>query len=96
MPEAPKGPHQELAPDWVCEVLSPSTVQLDRMLKLPLYARSGVSHVWLVEPIAQTLEVFRLSGPHYLLLATHGGERLVRAEPFAAVELELAAVWGLR
>jgi Uma2 family endonuclease len=94
MPAAPTGAYQELAPDWVCEVLSPSTLQTDRMLKLPLYARSGVPHVWLVDPIAQTLEVFRASGAHYLLLATYGGASLVRAEPFDAIELELAAVWG--
>ncbi|MEY4544759.1 MAG: hypothetical protein RL685_954 [Pseudomonadota bacterium] len=94
MPAAPTGPYQELAPDWVCEVLSTSTLQTDRMLKLPLYARSGVPHVWLVDPSAQTLEVFRASGAHYLLLATYGGASLVRAEPFDAIELELAAVWG--
>lgn len=64
------------------------------MRKLPIYARAGLPHVWLVDPGAQTLEVFRASGPHYLLLATYGGASLVRAEPFEAVELELAAVWG--
>jgi Uma2 family endonuclease len=94
MPVAPTGPYQELAPDWVCEVLSPSTLRFDRVLKLPIYARARVAFVWLVDPMAQTLEVFRAAGSQYLLLATYGGPSLVRAEPFEAVELELAAVWG--
>jgi Uma2 family endonuclease len=83
-----------LAPDWVCEVLSLSTRVLDRAVKLPLYAREGVRHVWLVDPEARTLEVFRLEGEHYSLLATHAGPARVRAEPFDAIELELAFLWG--
>jgi len=94
MPEAPAGPYQELPPDWVCEVLSPSTLRTDRVLKLPRYVRAGVPFVWLVDPIAQTLEVFRASGAQYLLLGVHGGPSVVHAEPFEAVALELAAVWG--
>jgi Uma2 family endonuclease len=94
MPVAQTGPYLELPPDWVCEVLSPSTLRVDRVLKLPIYARAGVPFVWLVDPIAQTLEVYRASGAQYLLLATHGGPGLVRAEPFDAIELDLGAVWG--
>jgi Uma2 family endonuclease len=78
----------------VCETLSPSTLRVDRVLKRPLYAAAGVPFVWMVDPIAQTLEVFRSAGEQYLLLATRGGSSRVRAEPFEAVELELAAVWG--
>jgi Uma2 family endonuclease len=95
MPEQPKTPYYELAPDWVCEVLSPSTGRVDRVLKVPLYARARVSHAWLVNPAEQTLEVLRLDGESYRLVATHGGDERVRAEPFAAVELELAALWTL-
>lgn len=94
LPAAPTGPFQELAPDWVCEILSPSTLRVDRVLKLPIYARAGVPFVWFVDPVAQTLEVYRSAGAHYLLLATFGGASRVRAEPFEAIELELAAVWG--
>ncbi|KFE62960.1 Uma2 family endonuclease [Hyalangium minutum] len=85
-----------LAPDWVCEVLSPSTSALDRGLKLPLYARQGVRHVWLMDPEARTLEVFRLEGTRYVLLVTHTGLARVRAEPFEALELDLAYLWGER
>jgi Uma2 family endonuclease len=83
-----------VVPDWVCEVLSPSTKALDRKEKLPIYAREGVRHVWLVDPRARVLEVFRLEGADYSLLATYSGEVHVRAEPFDAVELDLAFVWG--
>jgi Uma2 family endonuclease len=59
---------------------------------LPIYARARVPYLWLVDPIAQTLEVFEQRGEHHALVATHGGEERVRAVPFAAVELELAAL----
>jgi Uma2 family endonuclease len=94
MPELPDAPYLTLAPDWACEVLSPRTQALDRTRKLPLYAREGVTHVWLIDPLAQTLEVYRLDGDTYRLVATHAGTATVRAEPFDAVELELAALWA--
>ena len=57
-----------VAPNWVCEILSPSTVQVDKIRKMPLYARHAVEHIWLVDPIARTMDVFRLeSGRWYLL-----------------------------
>src|SRR5689334_25190870 len=62
MPRVPRTPAFTLAPDWLCEVLSPSTARLDRAAKLPVYAREGVKHVWLVDPEARMLEVFRLEG----------------------------------
>lgn len=94
MPQPPRTAAFTLAPDWVCEVLSPSTTAWDRASKLPVYAREGVRHVWLVDPELRTLEVFRLDGAHYTLLVTHAGKSRVRAEPFEAFELELAYLWG--
>jgi Uma2 family endonuclease len=94
MPRVPRTAAFTLAPDWVCEVLSPSTMAWDRAAKLPVYAREGVRHVWLVDPEARTLEVFRLAGELYTLLVTHAGPARVRAEPFDAIELELALLWG--
>jgi Uma2 family endonuclease len=82
-----------VAPDWLCEVLSPSTVATDRGRKLPLYHREGVGHVWLVDPLARTLEVLRREAHHWGLVATYTGDALVRAEPFDAVELGLGALW---
>ncbi len=93
LPELPDEPYAELAPDWACEVLSKSTEAFDRSSKLPLYAREGVSHVWLVDPDVKTLEVFRLEGSNYLLVATYTADAKVRAEPFDAIELQLDLLW---
>lgn len=93
MPALPATAAFELGPDWVCEVLSPSTASIDRADKVPAYARERVGHVWLVDPILQTLEVLALDGAGYRLAGTWKGEARVRAEPFAEVELELAALW---
>ena len=82
-----------LAPDWVCEVLSPSTEALDRAEKLPIYAREGVSHAWLLDPERCTLEVFRLEGARWVLAAVFRGDGPVRAEPFEAIELALGPLW---
>ncbi|MEL6185983.1 MAG: Uma2 family endonuclease [Myxococcota bacterium] len=80
-------------PQWVCEVLSPSTMGKDRVRKLPKYGAAGVEHAWLIEPLAQTLEVFRLDGGTWSLVFTHEGPGAVRAEPFDAVEVDLGELW---
>ncbi|WP_224364645.1 Uma2 family endonuclease [Hyalangium versicolor] len=94
MPQPPRTAAFSLAPDWACEVLSPSTAVMDRAAKLPVYAREGVHHVWLVDPVLRTLEIFRLQDGRYTLLVTHTGKGRVRAAPFEAIELELAYLWG--
>ncbi|MBZ4412005.1 Uma2 family endonuclease [Myxococcus sp. MISCRS1] len=93
MPEIPDVPYFTLAPDWVCEVLSPSTAPLDRVKKKRIYAREGVGHVWLVDPKARTLEVFRRDGARWVELGTYSGDERVRAEPFEALELALGDLW---
>jgi Uma2 family endonuclease len=94
MPEMPRAAYATLASDWVCEVLSPSTTKVDRGAKLPVYARERVGHVWLVDPIEQYLEVLRLDGDSYRIIATHIEDAKVRAEPFDAIELDLAILWA--
>jgi Uma2 family endonuclease len=94
MPNLPEKGPLEIAPDWVCEVLSPSTEQVDRQRKLRIYGEHHVGHAWLLDPIARTLEIFRLEATTWLLAATHGGDDVVRAEPFDAIELRLSQVWG--
>src|SRR5512145_1440825 len=89
MPEMPDVAAFELPPDWVCEVLSPSTQALDRADKIPIYATFGVGYVWLVDPIAQTLEAYRLEGNRYLVLGTWRGDAVVHVEPFDVFGLEL-------
>jgi Uma2 family endonuclease len=83
-----------VAPDWVCEVISPSTARLDRSKKLAIYAHEGVRHAWIVDPLAQTLEVLRLEDGRWVIIAAHAGDAVVRAEPFEELELELRALWG--
>ncbi len=87
--------HATLPPDWVCEVLSPSTEGDDRGAKLDIYHREGVRNVWLVSPSLRSLEVFRRVDIGWWLLAVHRGDAAVRAEPFDAVALDLAALWVL-
>ena len=94
MPEVPDTAFITLAPDWTCEVLSRSTEAVDRGEKMPIYARENVRHVWLVDPIVRTLEVFRLDGETYRLLGTWRDDARVRAEPFDAAELDLGALWA--
>lgn len=90
MPELPDVAAFDLAPDWVCEVLSPSTQSHDRVKKMGVYAREGVGHVWLVDPLAQTLEVYRAAGRACQI--AQGAEK-IHAEPFSELELHLAALW---
>jgi Uma2 family endonuclease len=93
LPTIPDTAALTVAPDWVCEVISPSTEALDRGRKLAVYAREGISHAWLVNPASETLEVLMLAEGRWTLLATHVGPVAVRAEPFAAVELDLSLLW---
>ena len=74
-------------------MLSPSTAAIDRSQKLPIYAREGVAHVWLVDPLVKTLEVLRLDGPTWRLLGTWRDDQIVNAEPFESFGLELATLW---
>jgi Uma2 family endonuclease len=83
----------EVAPDWVCEALSPSTARLDRLRKLPLYAAQGVRHAWLVDAPARTLEAYRNEQGKWLQLGVWGDAARVRAEPFEVFELQLDLLW---
>jgi Uma2 family endonuclease len=94
MPALPKSSAFELAPSWVCEVLSPSTASIDRTEKLPIYARERVGHVWLVDPLLQTLEVFRLDGAGYRFIAAWHAEAVVQCEPFEALSIRLSDLWS--
>jgi Uma2 family endonuclease len=94
MASIPDAAYITLAPDWICEVLSPSTESIDRGKKLAIYAREGVRHAWLLNPSPQTLEVWRLVSQRWSLVGTYRDRAKVRAEPFDAIELPLAALWG--
>lgn len=95
LPRLPEENFFRLAPDWVCEVLSPSTMAHDKARKRPLYAREGVPNLWLVDPVARTLEVHVLGADGlYNVTGTYHGSARVRAEPFETLELDLALLWA--
>jgi Uma2 family endonuclease len=93
MPAQANVPFVTLAPDWICEVVSPSTGRIDRSRKMRIYGEAGVPSLWLVEPLARTLEIYRREGDRWIVVAVHGGTDIVRAEPFDAVELALTRWW---
>jgi Uma2 family endonuclease len=94
MTTLPDDAYFTLAPDWVCEVLSPRTARLDRLKKLGVYSREQVQHAWLIDPLDQTLEVLRLHQSRWTIVGVHGGGDSVRAEPFDGIELELSRLWA--
>lgn len=89
LPSLPETAWFESAPDWICEVISPSTARLDRGPKREIYAREGVGHLWLLDPIERYLEVFALAGVSWLLASTHFSGDEVRAAPFDAIAFPL-------
>jgi Uma2 family endonuclease len=94
MPTVPRVAYFELAPDWICEILSPSTGVRDRMRKMRIYAAAGVAYAWLVDPELRMLEAYRRAEDrHWLQLEVFAGETKVRAEPFDAVELDMTEWW---
>lgn len=93
LPALPETAWFDLAPDWVCEVASPSTARFDRLVKMDVYGRAGVAWAWLVDPSAQYIEVWRRVGDAWML---HGGaarETDARLPPFEAVPLDVAGLW---
>jgi Uma2 family endonuclease len=91
--EEPEDNPITLLPDWICEVLSPTTARSDRTEKMPLYAKHGVGHLWIVDPAMETLEVYRREGALWVVSSTHGGADVVSPEPFDAAPLDLGALW---
>ena len=93
MPDFPEAAYCTLAPDWVCEVLSPSTRKLDLHGKRPVYAREGVGHLWLVDPVERPLEAFELREGEWVPTASARDDAPVRTRPFEAVSVSLGALW---
>src|SRR5260221_7085321 len=94
MPEIPRSHIFEIAPDWVCEVLSPSTARVDRSKKMRIYAERGVSYAWLIDPLQKTLETYQLLESRWVVLQNYVGNDVVRAEPFPDAEVDLKSIWG--
>lgn len=94
MPELPDDQRFEIVPDFVCEVLSPSTRSKDREIKMPLYAKRGVRHAWLVDPESETLEAFALEQGAWVSLGRFGAADQVAVEPFPEARLRVGELWA--
>jgi Uma2 family endonuclease len=93
MPRLPTDAFFKTVPDWVCEVLSPSTRRLDRLRKLPLYGKHGVGHIWMINPDERSLETYSLYREHWQLGDIASDNERVRVAPFDAIELPLGLLW---
>ena len=94
MPELPETAWFELAPDWVCEVISPSTARLDRGPKREIYCQFKIPYLWHVDPDPRTLEAFELHDGQWLLIASLSGDEEIAVAPFAAAPFGLGALWA--
>ena len=93
LPVPPTGAYFTLAPDWVCEVLSPATRKLDLTLKRAAYAREGVAYHWFVDPEARSLAAFELQDGQWELIDTLYNDATVSLPPFEAISFSLAELW---
>lgn len=94
MPQPPKDHRIEVVPDWICEVLSPSTAKSDRIIKMPLYAKYGVAYLWLIDPLLKTLEAYTLNENQWQLIGAAKDNEKVCFAPFDALELALEDLWS--
>jgi len=93
MPTPPEGHRLEVVPEWICEILSPSTAAKDREDKMPIYARHGVRYLWLVDPRIRSLEAYRLEAGGWVEVGRFGGDDQAAVAPFEAVSLALRDLW---
>ena len=94
MQELPETAYFETAPDWICEVISPSTARYDRLEKRDIYAAHKVAHLWFIDPDSKTLEAFELKDGRWVLLATRANDDEIAVAPFAEVPFSLGSLWG--
>ncbi|HKC25291.1 MAG TPA: Uma2 family endonuclease [Thermoanaerobaculia bacterium] len=93
VPVFPQSRPVRIAPDWICEVTSPSNVRHDRLTKAQLYARCGVPFYWIVDPAARLLEAFELSGAAWVRFGAWGDGDVARVRPFDTVELDVGTLF---
>lgn len=92
-PGAAAGHGIQVAPDWICEVLSPSTERFDRIAKMMAYARAGVSYAWLVHPTRHTVEIFERVDTRWTFCAGFSELESLCAVPFEAITIPLGKIW---
>ena len=94
MPKIPDTPYFTVVPEWICEVLSPSNMQADRVRKVPKYAELGVNYLWLIDPVIKSLEILKLQNGLWVLVKAFADNDKFRVEPFEAVEFDLGDLWS--
>jgi len=94
MPYPPEDQRCEVVPDWVCEILSPSTAKKDREVKIPLYASYGVRYTWLIDPVKRTLEAYQLDAGTWVEIGRFADADRVRIPPFEVVPIDLKDLWS--
>jgi len=82
-----------VVPDWVCEILSPTTRRHNLLVKKPYYAKVGVPHHWIVDPVERTVTAYRLESGRWLELGVYRDNHEARIEPFDAVPLDITSWW---
>lgn len=93
LPRLPSTAYVEMPPDWLAEILSPSTQALDRTEKLAIYAQFGVKHCWYIDPVARTLEVLALANGKWVINSTFRDNATVAAPPFEVHSFALDVLW---
>lgn len=93
LPQLPADSAITVVPDWVCEILSPTTRRHNVLVKKPYYAKIGVRHVWIVDLSARTVAASRLQDGLWVELGTWGDEKDARIEPFVEVALDISSWW---
>lgn len=93
MPALPKTACFKTPPDWICEILSPTTTRIDRIVKMPIYAELGINYLWLIDPVLRTLEAYELHDGHWLLTGAHADNESIAIAPFAEHTFSLTDLW---
>jgi Uma2 family endonuclease len=93
MPELPADQRFEVVPDWICEILSPATASKDRGIKMPVYARYGVTYAWIIDPAKRLVETYAHRAQAWSLQTVYTAEQMLRAAPFEAAAFRVAALW---
>ena len=93
LPDIPEGHRFEVVPDWVCEILSPSTASKDREIKMPIYLHYGVNYCWIIDPVSQTLNTFESGKNGWKETGNFTGDDWVSVDPFSAISFSLSSIW---
>jgi Uma2 family endonuclease len=93
MPQFPSAAHIDVVPDWVCEVVSPSSAGRDRVKKRRIYQTLGVAWYWIADPAAKTLEVLHLRDGEWVSVAAAECDEVVSLPPFDSIAIDLLELW---